>query len=86
MYLTRLKSDDYTCRTVRKWLVDAGSIPASSTICILRETLSHYLRIPQRPCLCGVSPFLGVVFVLKRGPEKHRFGRFLLSILQNLWT
>ena len=29
--LTRLKSDDYTCRTVRKWLVDAGSIPASST-------------------------------------------------------
>ena len=30
--LTRLKSDDYTCRTVRKWLVDAGSIPASSTI------------------------------------------------------
>jgi len=32
MYLTRLKSDDYTCRTVRKWLVDAGSIPASSTI------------------------------------------------------
>jgi len=33
MYLTRLKSDDYTCRTVRKWLVDAGSIPASSTIC-----------------------------------------------------
>ena len=31
MYLMRLKSDDYTCRTVRKWLVDAGSIPASST-------------------------------------------------------
>jgi hypothetical protein len=33
MNLTRLKSDDYTCRTVRKWLVDAGSIPASSTTC-----------------------------------------------------
>ncbi len=31
MNLMRLKSDDYTCRTVRKWLVDAGSIPASST-------------------------------------------------------
>ena len=31
MNLTRLKSDDYTCRTVRKWLVDAGSSPASST-------------------------------------------------------
>jgi len=33
MNLMRLKSDDYTCRTVRKWLMDAGSIPASSTIC-----------------------------------------------------
>ena len=32
MYLTRPKSDDYTCRTVRKRLMDAGSNPASSTI------------------------------------------------------
>jgi len=32
MYVTRPKSDDYTCRTVRKRLMDAGSNPASSTI------------------------------------------------------
>ena len=31
MYVTRPKSDDYTCRTVRKRLMDAGSNPASST-------------------------------------------------------
>jgi hypothetical protein len=64
----------------------AGSNPATTTICILRETLSHFLRTLQRPCLCGVSPFLGVVFVLKKHHEKQLFGLFLLSILQNLWT
>jgi len=32
-HTARHKSDDYTCRTVRKRLVDAGSNPASSTIC-----------------------------------------------------
>jgi hypothetical protein len=30
--LARLKSDDYTCRTVRKRLMDGGSNPPSSTI------------------------------------------------------
>jgi hypothetical protein len=29
--LARLKSDDYTCRTVRKRLMDGGSNPPSST-------------------------------------------------------
>ena len=32
MQKARLKSDGYTCRTVRRRLADAGSNPASSTI------------------------------------------------------
>ena len=68
-----------TLRLFAQWL-------RPTTICILRETLSHFLRTPWRPCLCGVSPFLGVVFVLKKYREKQFFGLFLLSILQNLWT
>jgi len=32
VHLARLKSDDYTCRTVRKRLMDGGSNPPSSTI------------------------------------------------------
>jgi hypothetical protein len=39
----RLKSDDYTCRTVRKWLVDAGSIPASSTRCKFKAAKKNFL-------------------------------------------
>ena len=69
MNLTRLKSDDYTCRTVRKWLVDAGSIPASSTILKIPTRLSWgfflgdrascpvFLRVHAETC--GLRPLHG---------------------------
>ena len=55
--LTRLKSDDYTCRTVRKWLVDAGSIPASSTICGGTDFLCPPFSCPESPVIAGFRVF-----------------------------
>ena len=78
--LTRLKSDDYTCRTVRKWLVDAGSIPASSTICIERKTLSHFLETPLRPSLCGVFAILARGHGSLWRPSKTPFFRIFRSL------
>lgn len=53
--LTRLKSDDYTCRTVRKWLVDAGSIPASSTTHHLKPTFTGWLYFFLQAVVVQVS-------------------------------
>ena len=50
MYRARLKPDDYTCRTVRKRLVDAGSNPASSTICKTPTRLSWGFFLGDRAC------------------------------------
>ena len=62
MQKARLKSDGYTCRTVRRRLADAGSNPASSTI--KRKTnpsgLAFFCLLP-RVCAgsCGLrrAPF-----------------------------
>ena len=53
-HTARSKSDDYTCRTVRKRLMDGGSNPPSSTICGGTDFLcppfharkAQYLRAP----------------------------------------
>ena len=48
--LTRSKSDGYTCRTVRKRLVDAGSNPASSTNTKTPTRLSWGFFFGARAC------------------------------------
>ncbi len=47
---TRLKSDDYTCRTVRKRLMDGGSNPPSSTNNKTPTRLSWGFFLGDRAC------------------------------------
>ena len=70
MQEARLKSDGYTCRTVRRWLADGGSNPPSSTINPL-----------QRVSLCiEISPVStegnGVFLVDLSQSHASRFPRF----------
>ena len=57
MYQTRLKSDDYTCRTVRKRLVDGGSNPPSSTIHGGQNFLCLPFHLLQSPVFAGFRVF-----------------------------
>ena len=58
MQKARLKSDGYTCRTVRRRLADAGSNPASSTILKNQQGIRLvFFRLLPRVC-AGSRGFL----------------------------
>ena len=83
MYQVRLKSDDYTCRTVRKRLVDAGSNPASSTTHGGTDFLCPPFLSRKAPFLWAFAFFLvdaaGQIFLIF--VPKKQISLFLLSWL-----
>ena len=90
VYSMRLKSDDYTCRTVRKRLMDAGSNPASSTntlkanpnrlafFCLLPRVCAGscgFLRTAERTISASNRRVLLSVYVLSLRPFAPVAGR-----------
>jgi hypothetical protein len=81
MYQARLKSDDYTCRTVRKRLVDGGSNPPSSTIHKGSEILRALFLLGLKPSFGAVSIFYLEVVANKNFLTFHFRQSVFLSFL-----